>query len=275
MKRKIIFLVLVALAFAGAAYTLLERRGHDFTPDQCADCHATDPVKGKPETLAMKASLTVLCGRCHQTHLTNSVSHPTDVVPNQATPPPDLPLSWEGKVNCSTCHDIHAGVLNDAPVNAKMLRRDASGVSFCAACHVHDPQTAGSGGHIGQVGIAHMRYSADAVPGSKIDKVSSMCLSCHDGSVGGQSPVQVSSGSWQHGVAMSRYDPQGSHPIGIKYLAAYRRSAGGLRAPASLNPAIKLIDGRVGCPSCHDIYSGEKSRLVVANARLCTECHDK
>lgn len=273
MRKKHFLVALVLLCVAGAAYTVLQNNGHEFTDQQCAECHADTPVKGQRATLKLTAPQRTLCGRCHQAHLDNSISHPSDIVAALAIPPADLPLTYDGKVSCSTCHEIHALSGGMGTAHAKLLRRDAIGVEFCSACHVRDPQSVAGGGHIQNVGIAHMRYSADA-KGGKIDKISSMCLGCHDGTVGGSSDVRISSGSWQHGPAMSRYDPQGSHPIGIKYLAAFRR-AGGLRAPTSLNPAIKLIEGRVGCPSCHDLYSRERKKLVVANSRLCTECHDK
>ncbi len=265
IKRALPVLVMVLFA-VGVAYTLLRTGAHEFTDKECADCHATPPVKGNRETLRMTAPIPQLCGRCHGDR--TALSHPVEIKPSTATLPGDLPLSWEGKMTCSTCHDIHSEEAR------RSLRRPVSGAAFCSACH-------GSGfaaepGHTASIGRAHlMKYTEDREK-SRVDSVSRGCLGCHDGSLGLNDDVQIRSGSWSHGKSLSRYDPQGSHPIGINYRRALLKR-GGLRPVERLNPAIKLIDGKVGCPSCHDPFGTEKRKLAVANNRsqLCLECHDK
>lgn len=274
-RKKYLLLAVLFLLSGGAAYTLLQNPAHDFSEQQCPDCHATTPVKGKRETLRMKASIEYLCGRCHSRHIENSLSHPVEMAPVTAIPPADLPLSWDGKMTCSTCHDIHASSDESGTLGRKFLRRKATGAEFCSACHVQDAKLAGKNGHSYGMGIAHMKYSADA-RGGRIDAVSQMCLSCHDGSLGKSSDVQIKSGSWSHGSSFSPYDPQGSHPIGIRYRSAFTKR-GGLRPVGMLDPVIKLIDGKVGCRSCHDPFSKERNHLVMSNSgsRLCLACHDK
>ena len=267
IKRPLLILFLLLIA-AGAAYTVLRPTAHDFTEGQCADCHAVTPVAGKRETLRMKASIQYLCGRCHGQR--DSISHPVEMFPEKTAVPADLPLSWEGKMTCSTCHDIHAGRPGFGG-EARSLRRQASGAEFCSACHVSGIER----GHVETLNRAHMKYTSDA-KGGKVDKVTLGCLACHDGSLGTSDDVQIRAGSWKHGTALSRYDPQGSHPVGVRYISAMRKR-GGLRPVGMLHPSIKLIDGRVGCASCHDPYSKEPKKLVMSNhgSKLCLECHNK
>lgn len=271
-KKKYPLLMLLLLLSGGVAYTLLQNNGHDFSEQQCPDCHAVTPVKGKRETLRMKASIQYLCSRCHSSHIENSISHPVEMTPLSALPPSDLPLSWEGKMTCSTCHDIHAS--SGGP--RRYLRRNVTGSEFCSACHTRDASLAGNGsGHVQTMGMAHMKYFPD-VKGERIDGASLMCLSCHDGSIGSSSDVQVKAGSWKHGASFSPYNPQGSHPIGVRYRTAMLKR-GGLRPIGMLDPAIRLVDGKVGCCSCHDPFSKERYSLVMSNerSRLCLACHDK
>jgi predicted CXXCH cytochrome family protein len=81
---------------------------------------------------------------------------------------------------------------------------------------------------------------------------------------------------WEHGAPLSRFDPRGSHPVGVDYMLA-RARRGGLLPVGALNPAIKLIEGKVSCNSCHDPYSKERKQLVMSmsGSKLCLSCHDK
>lgn len=82
------------------------------------------------------------------------------------------------------------------------------------------------------------------------------------------------------------------HPMGIDYQAAASRNPG-LKEESSLNPAIRLIDKRIGCGTCHIPYS-EDNHLVLSESRgdipsisdpmlvmdnrksaLCKACHTK
>jgi predicted CXXCH cytochrome family protein len=63
------------------------------------------------------------------------------------------------------------------------------------------------------------------------------------------------------------------HPIGAEQ---HPRGPGdNLVHPNSLDPRIRLFDGRVGCGSCHSPYAREHALLVMSNDRsaLCLSCH--
>lgn len=216
----------------------------------------------------MTAPVSILCGRCHRT-LEDTLTHPVEIVPTQVTVPADLPLSLDGKMTCSTCHDIHAEPGRLVGVARAMLRRQITGQALCAACHI------GNGiGHAEMIGRAHMKYRYSEDAGMPIDGVSRGCLSCHDGSIGSTETVTV--GTWEQGIPITRFDSRDSHPIGVDYLRASVRRRG-LRPLGLLNPAIKLIDGKVGCSSCHNLFSKEPHKLVMSNSgsRLCLACHEK
>jgi len=48
-------------------------------------------------------------------------------------------------------------------------------------------------------------------------------------------------------------------------------------APYDLPRELRLYDGKIGCGTCHNAFSKEKSMLVINNrrSRLCLECHIK
>lgn len=175
-------------------------------------------------------------------------------------------------MTCSTCHDIHASP-PPGSLQWSFLRRQTVGRSMCIACHAGGAESAMAMNHSQVIGTAHMKYEQQA-KGARVDYVSMACLSCHDGSLNTADDVRI--GTWKHGSAISRFDPQGSHPIGVKYMRAMRKR-GGLHPAERLDPAVKLVDGRVSCRSCHDLYSKQPKLLVMSNvgSRLCLACHDK
>jgi len=102
-----------------------------------------------------------------------------------------------------------------------------------------------------------------------LDRESTKCLSCHG--------------------KTASFDTAGHHPVGIDYA----RVKPGFKGPGSLHPAIGLINGRIGCATCHIPY-GESDHRTLAGKRsalpaiadpllimdnrksqLCLACHSK
>lgn len=209
-----------------------------------------------------------LCEDCHQ--LSQGLTHPTGMKPTMEIPE-DFSLDWMGRMTCSTCHDIHQET--EANSYPYLLRRPTAGKTFCVSCHRELSEDGELFEHKFVLGMAHLEpkfYISNS--NTPIDYISIKCLSCHDGTIGKLAEnTVVGSGEWQHGKSIGV-----SHPIGIDYRLATTLNHE-LRAPESLNPAIMLIEGKVGCGSCHNIFSKHPNLLVMDNRRsaLCLECHLK
>ena len=120
--------------------------------------------------------------------------------------------------------------------------------------------------------------SNESVKDRRVDAVSLECINCHMNRL---TPENQSREDHYSG-----YD----HVIGIDY-ASYAAD-GSLTLPNALNPALKLIDGRISCVTCHVGYNPNdheglaKQRrkkgsvyvmLTIDNkgSALCLSCHNK
>jgi len=104
--------------------------------------------------------------------------------------------------------------------------------------------------------VVAFSFDPNLDPTAQADKGTRFCLGCHDGSV---VPSVVNAG----------------HPIDIDYLQAQMLSRGKLKNIGLLDPAIKLDNGLVGCPSCHISTSQLQSKVVMptVGSQLCFGCH--
>jgi predicted CXXCH cytochrome family protein len=123
-------------------------------------------------------------------------------------------------------------------------------------------------------GLDHHHSSHEVVsssPDGAIDTCSLACLSCHDGINASETRVKTV-GEWQVSLDFD----QTSHPLGIDYDKALFRNSG-LKPSAFLPSEIILPEGKVGCESCHNLYSTMPYFLVVSNqgSALCLGCHAK
>ncbi len=244
---------------------------HDFT-GRCTLCHEM----GVNDTVLSTDMGTATCYQCHEAVAKNAYMHPVDIQPRTIHVPFDFPLSRDGLLTCSTCHDVHAPAITPFGTKTYFLRRLQRGKPFCDSCH--EQGDAMAGGHEGALGMAHLESDAAAFATSAafmgIDPLSRQCISCHDGNFAAS--VTLNTGQWQHHSSLMNHD-SGSHPIGIDYEAA-RLARGGrsdLRPIEEVDRRITFYDGRVGCGSCHNPYSRNEKKLVMSNRRsaLCFACH--
>jgi predicted CXXCH cytochrome family protein len=184
-------------------------------------------------------------------------------------------------MDCTTCHvPEHPDGVTGSPGGRFMLRGGVSGAAFCAQCHEPGGTSGSRFDHAGLLARAHLRSDPWGSPiGAEdtsstgwdsgvghigdphLDAESRNCLSCHDGS----NPAAKALGK--------------SHPIGVPYefVGFGERSRNRRMRPVqSLDPRIRLFDGRVGCGSCHNPYSDQPNMLAVHNHRsaLCKSCHN-
>jgi len=217
----------------------------------------------------MTAPISILCGECHAA-IAETYSHPINIVPEKVRIPKDLPLSFEGLLTCSTCHNIHSSSVTPMGTPSLFLRRIASGRSFCIICHIEQRLS-----HKTTVTEAHMQSRFIEIESSRtIDPMSADCVSCHDGSYA--TSVSIQAGLWLHNKDFIRFD-KGSHPIGIDHEMARTREKRktDLKPLSMVDPRIKFFGGKIGCGTCHDPYSPDRGQLVMSNegSRLCLECH--
>lgn len=267
MKRQRLLLVIIGLcAWGGGALWVASspRNPHDFV-EQCETCHLTVPQKAGEELL-FNYDIDYVCNYCHE--IPGKNSHPSEMVPSMPMPS-GFPLDWQGRMTCATCHDPH---LENWGVNRALLRGGGvTGRLFCALCH-EELQQPGS-----QHRIAEIVHAKNALTPSReeinsiLDPVSLECISCHDGAVGKAMNVRLA------GDATLTYAGRNmDHPIGMNYREAAQYSRK-LHPVESLSPLIMLVDGKVGCSSCHNPYSHELTMLAMGNkgSALCLQCHNK
>lgn len=254
-------MIVIGLALAISAviaYTLMTVP-HEFGDDECPKCHMD--VKNNPK--ALTGTITELCRECHKKQSKKS-SHPVDIAPVSVSVPRDLPLT-NGLLTCNTCHNIHEVRFNAFGEKTFFMRRPAIGRDLCLACH---KASKGPSNHIEIISVAHLRTKYSVTDkASPLDPMSIDCIGCHDGNVGKDIIAGIGAGAWKHN--------NGSHPVGVSYRQCRMRK-GKLTAPEKLDKRIRFFNGKIGCGTCHDLYSSNRMQLVISNdgSRLCFACHE-
>ena len=234
-----------------AILSLAERPIHNFE-GKCSMCHL---VSNDGKHIFEKIFVREIDFQCKSCHSNLGLSHPTGMKPTMAMPE-GFPLNRRGRMTCATCHKTHGE-------KAYLLHKGEPGRVFCYFCHKDSLKNIHGGVGLG----AHSTKKYEVVDKDIfVDELSAQCMSCHDSSLG--KGVNIGAGTWLH-------EQGGSHPIGVDYRRAY--SKGGFNPPSLLHKNIRLFKGRVGCGTCHDIYSKERNQLVITNkgSTLCLECHRK
>lgn len=204
------------------------------------------------------------CASCHQ--MESGFSHPVNVRA-PAGKNPDLPLA-NGMITCLTCHDSGIDAHRLARTNHDPLLSAEFPMLLCVQCH--DPADDGRvSQHALALGKAHLHTDRRSTHDNGLELETQNCLTCHDGLVS----TDVTMGS-----RLSPDSPLGDHPVGVKYRSRQVDAAEVIVRPvSSLNPAIRLFDGQIGCGSCHSPYSTQEDLLVMSNHRsaLCLSCHNQ
>ncbi|MEW6599613.1 MAG: cytochrome c3 family protein [Nitrospirota bacterium] len=257
MNKRWLLIFPLLIAAAAAVYGL-SGRGHDFSDDKCVLCHSD--VKGDPASL--KPTFNLACGTCHM-KLGQKKSHPTDIYPSMSVPE-DMPL-LEGKLTCITCHYVHPEDNNLHLTDSNLfLRRQSRGIFFCTICHKIDKNR-----HIVFENVHTGTYKVTDRT-TRIDSVSLECIECHD-TYARSADEPLGAGTWNHNKQ------EYNHPIGVSYNKITSKKMHQFRPEGTLSRDVRLFNGKIGCGTCHNIYSHEKKMLVINNrgSRLCLVCHIK
>jgi predicted CXXCH cytochrome family protein len=255
MSNKWIIVFFILISIIAVVYGL-SGKPHEFSSGECSICHFDE----KKAPMNLKPDITFGCETCHS-ELREPKSHPTDIYPTLSIPK-DMPLI-EGKLTCITCHYVHPQERNLFIKKHYFLRRQIRGPFFCSVCHKIDEK-----GHIILENVHAGTYRVTDRTTS-IDRMSLECIECHDRYI--TEPVDsLGAGEWEHINKIS-------HPIGVSYKESIARKMGEYQPASMLPPEIRLFDGKIGCGTCHNIYSKERFMLVMSNvkSRLCLECHIK
>lgn len=106
-----------------------------------------------------------------------------------------------------------------------------------------------------------------------LDAISMECISCHDGVTAKGVNHRISDGN--NYKVKSIETIKGAHPVGMVYdKFGWNKEY----VPAKLlTEGVTLIEGKVGCISCHNLLGKNEMYLAVDNSRsgLCFSCHNK
>jgi len=265
MRNYILYFIIISFIILSCCilWAVTNPKMHDFE-GKCEICHVNIPNENSNfRNLTFTDEIDKLCEKCHS--INKGKSHPINVLPKKNIPL-KAHLDKNGLLTCTTCHDIHKE-------NKTSDRQELSGLlwghikrrAFCQLCH-NQESFSGDWRHQTALNYAHSsgKFTQDQ-SGLLLDKFSIECLSCHDGTISQYPQVEVKQGVWQHtGGSL--------HPIGIDYPNSQE-----FVYSKTLPESIRLFDGKIGCLSCHEMYSKEDKKLAMNNkkSRLCLACHKK
>lgn len=259
-KILLVAMVGIFLLFSVGAVNVaygLTKEPHGFSDSECILCHLDI---GK-DAGSLKPISSSICLSCHKDML-QILSHPMDIFPDISVPE-DMPL-LDGKMSCITCHVAHPFSITYQSAGYSLLRRSGKGATFCSVCHRMDEK-----GHT-VFGNVHMGSYQETDLRRMVDEYSLQCIECHDKQFDNLA-IALGAGRWEH------FSSQFCHPVGVSYsdsASKHRRKFN----PAFLLPKeIRLFNGKIGCGTCHNVYSKEKFMLATSNTRssLCLQCHIK
>jgi predicted CXXCH cytochrome family protein len=118
--------------------------------------------------------------------------------------------------------------------------------------------------------------------------VTSLCMSCHDGTVSVANVVKAPRDGSAGNLAPANVIPVAStayvgtdltddHPVNFTYADSISGGDGELNPGAGLAIA-QLFNGQVQCASCHDVHDNTFTPFLIGdntNSALCLDCHAK
>jgi len=249
-----------------------------FSGKYCTECHEKVPeYKDQNPYLKFNGDFNLLC-KCHF-NIPGSLIHPVDIEPSKEKKtkiPQSFPLK-NGKVVCSTCHNIYLQC-QESKFKKKTLRGSPYNKRYdvCYVCHnstdyeMHNP---------------HEQVDAD----KKI--IVEQCLYCHvekpDEKYSGSKDIILKS---KIEVLCQRcHNIKGNHSGNVNHLR--KPSAKAIKRMNKMKEKFNIIlpldnEGKLTCATCHNphekgVIKAEKPSAKGADdkyrhrlpGKICTECH--
>ena len=220
----------------------------------CATCHRLDHGVDTGTATALRGAS---CGGCHG---------------------PDRAAGWgtaafhDGDTQrCATCHSFHtsdqvriatAGAVIEFPLASLEREASAKDLVQCTPCHRSGGPSPAllDDGHR----AAALWYHANvSLVGTQ--SVSASCLRCHDS-------TQALPEELPPGFDPPRPSPAAGHVTGV---AVPRRARSGYGTEPPTDPRLPLVQGRIECTTCHDLFNPSNDRLAQFEPRdtMCLGCH--
>jgi len=252
----------------------------------CTTCHVPKSINRISENQdntdvgELKDDINKLCAfsGCHD--FEPSLNHPVGVRPN-GTLPENMPLDGHSRITCLTCHyqPKSSGVSNYPDGSRERFLHRPEGMQFCGSCHMQMTGTLqkrshwqfSTRAHLGSINSRSSISESHNQAIGGLDIESRTCLGCHD-----EVSVTIPADSETPQQRKLRWRTMSDYPIGMSYDNVASRRPGHYRYPL-LDRQIRLSNGRVGCGSCHSLYSQMRKHLVMRNQRsaICLKCHNK
>lgn len=173
-------------------------------------------------------------------------------------------VTTQGSLGCTFCHAPHSGLGGVTPLWNQTLSTQS-----------YTPYTSST-------------YKQTGTTQPVLGKTSSLCLSCHDGTVAiGQSAVygKIPVSGSMNNMDILGTNLSGSHPFSlvlpIKDAPDLVASLAAQGVTADPKGAVKLINGNIECTSCHDPHVQATDRIAQdflvrdsSSGQMCLACHD-
>lgn len=205
-------------------------------------------IVGSKHDLSINAGVQ-LCVHCHTPHNASTQAGLADA-----------PL-WNRKIT-----NLDAFTPYTSPTMTETCPTRPSGLSLaCLSCH---DGTGGGAVHSGDQhsAINSPKAGGAATGGSNIDGAS--CVKCHTGTLGGIYSQALS--------VMAGPDLRNDHPVSMSYPTANSKYKTPPDTAKGWSDA-KLYNGKVECPSCHNVHDPTYApfmRMTNGGSAMCLRCHN-
>lgn len=243
----------------------------------CQTCHTVGEMSGISASVDAKPWGTVDINKgctwsCHEYN--RVLNHPVGMVV-RGTVLREFSLDASGRMTCLTCH-ADGKSPGGAEASEPMLHSEAAG-DLCGSCHRQLPEKGGgrihwysaTKAHLGAINPNVDAQSPQVYEDGGIDMESRICMGCHEGFT-----VTIPGYDESRADKAMRWQKMKDHPMGMDYQRIASEKSWQYNYPLG-SDAIRLFDGKMGCGSCHSIYSGQEKLLAeqYKGGVLCRTCH--